>query len=157
MYIFPKWSCLCFFLANCCLNAALSDHTVQSFIHTPPKRAGKKISRLRIGAVNILNYFYESKSALSITLQMLRKHYKTSLSTCTEWVNHKTIAYKMPINKLIKRYVIGIRKIRWNQQADEAIRHTNATSQANKDVFFLFLRNFPTNILSSRSGQYILR
>jgi len=72
-------------------------------------------------------------------------------------VDHKTVAYKMPINKPIKRYVIGIPKICRNQQADEATRHTNATSQADKDVFFLFLRNFPTNILSSSSGQYTLQ
>jgi len=45
----------------------------------------------------------------------------------------------MLINNPIKRYVIGIPKICWNQQADEAIQHTNATSQADKDVFFLFL------------------
>jgi hypothetical protein len=64
-----------------------------------------------------------------------------------------TIAYKMLINKPIKRYVIGILKICWHKQADEEIRHTNATSQADKDIFFLFLGNIPTNILSSRSGR----
>jgi len=72
-------------------------------------------------------------------------------------VDHKTIVEKMLINKQIKRYVIGIPNIFWNHEADEAIRHTNAISQADKDVFFLFLRNFPTNILSSSSGQYTLQ
>jgi hypothetical protein len=67
-------------------------------------------------------------------------------------VNHKTIAYKMLTNKPIKRYVTGMPKICWRQQADEEIRQTNATSQADKDVFFL-LGNFPTNIPSSLSGR----
>jgi hypothetical protein len=94
----------------------------------------------------------ERRGALSIALRMLRKHCKSSHLTWNEWVNHKTIAYKMLINKPIKRYVIGMPKICWHRQADEEIRQTNAISQADKDVFFL-LGNFPINIVSSRSGR----